>query len=423
MMGLSFSFLFIDALEEAMLSMRDYKLRSLLSILGIAIGIAAVILISTISKGGRQFVFNELQTFGLNSIWVFRDQSIVDPIRAQRKGTGIEIEDVDALSANMCCNGLARVTPVIYGARDSSGSQLLVKHAHRYSLPKLEGVGVSYLGINNDQLAIGRGFKQQDIARRMPVTIIGAEVAVDLFGNNAHFIGQHVLVGEHHFEVIGVLQTKDRSFLSSIGSGGGQDVNNRVLLPWTVAQQLFGRNDFDVLQGESAEGTKAQLVGAQMVETLRRRHRGNFEYRHESMASYVQTANRILAGVSLIGIVAAAVSLLVAGLGIMNIMGTSVLERTREIGIRKAIGGSQSAILLQFLIEAALISAVGGIVGLVLGAVASAGLALLANFPFILSVSSIAVAFVVSVLVGLASGFLPAYRASRLHPVQALRYE
>lgn len=415
--------LFLDAAEEAMLSMRDYKLRSLLSMMGIAIGIAAVILIGTISTGGRQFIFNELQTFGLRAIWVFRDQNIVDPIRAQRKGTGIEIEDVDALAANMCCNGLTSVTPVVYGTYDSDGSKLLARNGNRYSLPKIEGVGLSYLSINSDQLAVGRGFKEQDIARRMPMVIIGTKVATDLFGDSVGVVGRQILLGDHTFEVIGVLQEKDRSFLSSIGSGSGQNVNARVLLPWTVAHQLLGRTDFDLLQGESAEDTDAQLIGARIVETLRRRHRGNFEYRHESMAKYVQTADRILSGVSLIGLVAAAVSLLVAGLGIMNIMSTSVLERTREIGIRKAIGGSQSAILLQFLIEAALISAVGGVVGLVLGAVVSVWLAILANFPLVLSVPSIMAAFFVSVFVGLASGILPAYRASRLNPVQALRYE
>ncbi|PUE53052.1 hypothetical protein B9Z45_13215 [Limnohabitans sp. 2KL-17] len=415
--------LFLDALEEATLSMSDYKLRSLLSIMGIAIGIAAVILIGTISTGGRQFIFDELQTFGLRSIWVLPDQSIVDPMRARRGGSGIDIEDVDALAANMCCNGLARVTPVVYGTRDSSGAKLMASHADRYSLPKLEGVGLSYLAINNDQLASGRGFKEQDIARRLPVAIIGAQVATDLFGDGLRIVGRQVSIGGQSFEVIGVLQAKDRSFLSSIGSGGGQNVNARVMLPWTVAQQMLGRTDFDLLQGESAEGTDAREVGAQVAATLRRRHRGEFEYRSESMANYVQTADRILAGVSLIGLVAAAVSLLVAGLGIMNIMSTSVLERTREIGIRKAIGGSQAAILLQFLIEAGLISAVGGVVGLVLGAAASVGLAVLAKFPLVISVPSIIAAFVVSVLVGLASGIVPAYRASRLHPVQALRYE
>lgn len=422
-MGLPAFILFLDALEEATLSMRDYKLRSLLSVLGIAIGIAAVILIGTISKGGRQFVFDELQTFGLRSVWIFRDQNIVDPMRATRKGSGIEAEDVDALLANRCCNGLARVTPLIYGAQAGDGTRLLAKHADRYSQPKIEGVGVSYLAINNDELALGRSFKEQDISRRMPVVIIGAQIVADLFGDSARIIGQQVLLGEHSYEVIGVLKAKDRTFLSSIGSGGGQNVNSRVLLPWTVAQQLLGRTDIDVLQGETAEGANAQLVGAQMATTLRQRHRGNFEYRYESMANYVQTADRILAGVSLIGLVAAAVSLLVAGLGIMNIMSTSVLERTREIGIRKAIGGSQPAILLQFLIEAALISAVGGFVGLVLGAAASAGLASLLKFPVALSVPAIVVAFLVSVLVGLVSGIVPAYRASRLNPVQALRYE
>ena len=415
--------LFFEMVQEATLSMRDYKLRSVLSVTGIAIGIAAVILIGTISKGGRHFIFDELQTFGLRSVWIFRDQSISDPRRALREGTGIEADDVDAIVAGMCCSGLARVTPVIHGSRDSSGERLLAHHGDRYSSPKLEGVGTSYLAINNDRLTVGRGFKEQDIARREPVVIIGSKVATDLFGGSSGIVGREIALGEHSFKVIGILEAKDRTFLSSIGSGGGQDVNARVLMPWTVAQRLLGRTDIDVLQGESADGTDSQRVAGQVAQLLHRRHRGDFEYKTESMANYVQTADRILAGVSLIGLVAAAVSLLVAGLGIMNIMSTSVLERTREIGIRKAIGGSELAILLQFLIEAALISTVGGIVGLVLGAVASVAIAALTKFPLALSAPSIFVAFLVSVAVGLASGILPAYRASRLHPVQALRYE
>jgi ABC-type antimicrobial peptide transport system permease subunit len=415
--------LFADTLQEALLSMRDYKLRSLLSVLGIAIGIAAVILIGTISKGGRAYIFDELQTFGLRSVWVFHNQNITDPRRARREGTGMESEDLDAIQAGLCCNGLARITPVVSGARDSGGERLLANYEGRYSSPKLEGVGPSYLDINNDTLAAGRGFKEQDIARAAPVVVIGSQLRSDLFGDDSNVIGREIRLGDHAYEVIGVLQAKDRSFLASIGSGGGQDVNARVLLPWSTAQHLLGRTDFDALQGEAAAGTDPQQVAAQVADLVRRRHRGDYEYKSESMARYVQTADRILAGVSLIGLVAAAVSLLVAGLGIMNIMSTSVIERTREIGIRKAIGGSEPAILLQFLLEATLISAIGGVVGVILGGAASAAVSVVSGFPFAMSVLTIAVAFLVSIAVGLASGLLPAYRASRLHPVQALRYE
>lgn len=415
--------LFADTLIEAALSMRDYRLRTMLSVLGIAIGIAAVILIGTVSKGGRYFIFNELQTFGLRSVWVFRDQKITDPRRAQIEGSGILVEDFHALAANICCNGLQRITPVLYGSRDNDGNRLLARHGDRYTTPKLEGVGVSYLDINNDQLSAGRGFKDQDIERKSAVAIIGSQIRTDLFGDSTSAIGKEIRLGDRRMEVIGILDAKDRSFLASIGSGGGQDVNSRILVPYTYAQQITGRTDLDVLQGEAAEGTDPQQVVTQLVDVIHRRHGGRIDYKGESMARYEATADRILMGVSMIGLVAAAVSLLVAGLGILNIMSTSVLERTREIGIRKAVGGSENAIRLQFLLEAALISGYGGIAGLVLGYIASAIIAAASGFPLLPSVATIVIAFLVSIVVGVLSGLVPAHRASRLQPVQALRYE
>jgi putative ABC transport system permease protein len=415
--------LFVDTLVEAAMSMRDYRLRTLLSVMGIAIGIAAVILIGTVSKGGRYFIFNELQTFGLRSVWVFRDQKITDPRRAEVVGTGIDADDLGAISANMCCNGLQQVTPVVYGSRDSSGGRLLARSGAHYTTPKVEGVGLAYMKINNDELAAGRGFKEQDIERRRAVAVIGSQVRADLFGDSGTVVGKEIRLGERTLEVIGVLEAKDRSFLASIGSGGGQDVNARILLPYTSALQILGRTDLDVLQGTAAESSDPQQVAAQIATAMHRRHGDRFDYKGESMARYVETADRILMGVSLIGLVAAAVSLFVAGLGILNIMSTSVLERTREIGIRKAVGGSESAILLQFLLEAALVSAYGGVVGLVLGSVASAVLAAATGFPLVPSMPTVAIAFLVSIAVGVLSGLVPAYRASRLQPVQALRYE
>lgn len=186
---------------------------------------------------------------------------------------------------------------------------------------------------------------------------------------------------------------------------------------------MNGNDQINVLQGEVDPQARASVAVKQASEFLRRRHHDAFDYRSETMEQYVQTANNILGGVSTIGVVAASVSLLVAGLGILNIMSTSVLERTREIGVRKALGGTEREILLQFLCEATLISLLGGVAGLVLGGLASVIITRVTGFPLMPSVTLIALALLVAVAVGLISGLYPAYRAARLRPVEALRYE
>lgn len=411
----------VDVLAEAWTSLADHRLRTSLSVLGIAIGIAAVIVISTVSKGGRQAIFAELETFGLRSIWVYRDLKVTDPRRAELPGSGIDEDDYESVVARACCRGIELLAPIVYGDSKPSGA-LLARVGERYSRPQLIGTNQHYLAINNDALVMGRGFSAHEVSRKNAVAIIGDQVRDDLFGVGADAIGREIRIGERKFEVIGVLMHKDRTFLASIGSAGGQDANTRVLVPYGKLQQILARKDIDVLQGQVFTQDMAPDTVSQLVGHLKRRHR-EYEYKSETMAQYIMTADRILNGVSIMGIVAAAVSLVVAGLGVLSIMSTSVLERTREIGIRKALGGSEREILFQFLAEAATISTIGGIIGLLLGSAASASLAALTGFPLIPAAPVIVGALLVSVLVGLLSGYYPAYRASHLRPVEALRYE
>lgn len=410
----------LDIVAQSWLSLGDHRLRTLLSILGIAIGIAAVILIGTVSRGGKEVIFSELQTFGLKSVWVFRDLRVTDPRRMVRAGTGINNEDLAAIASTDCCSALANFTPVLYMGRNTSE---LAHAGGSYSQTRVLGVGSGYLEINNDQIVQGRGFVPKDIERRRNFIIIGEQVRWDLFGAQRNPIGQEIRLGTGRYRVIGVLEHKDRSLLASIGSAGGQDANSRVLLPYNVLQAQRGNNEIDVIQGMVSNNATANAATAQLISFLKRRHRSKYDYRAETMAQYVDTANKILGGVSIIGIVAASVSLLVAGLGILNIMSTSVLERTREIGLRKAIGGTEEEILFQFLLEAALISSIGGVVGLVLGEAVSVVMAGLAGFPFMPSPIAIIGVLGVAIAVGLISGFYPAYRAAKLRPVEALRYE
>lgn len=406
----------INAVNQALHSLRDNRLRTFLSILGIAIGIAAVMAVGSISKGGHYLVFKELETFGLKSVWVWRKDDDKAPNRAIRRGSGIDVADIQSIR-DAGFASVARVTPVVY-----FGSQSVIHNGSQYSNAKVTGVDLEYLPINNDGLSIGIGFRPDDVRQRRKVAIIGQTVADDLFGGTADIVGKEFHINEIKYVVVGVLEAKSRDFLASIGSAG-QDANNRILVPYTTLHQQLGHRDVHTVQAEAVEFVQANAVAQQIIELLEQRHNNRFSYRSETMAAYIGTANQILQGVSMIGVLAAAISLLVGGMGIMNIVSTSVLERTREIGLRKAVGASQQLILLQFLLESVIISTIGGAIGLLLGIVASISLSWITDFPLVPSVGTIVIALFVSILIGLLSGYYPARRAARLRPVVALRYE
>ncbi len=408
---------YFDRLIQAFYALRDNRLRSVLSVLGIAVGIAAVMAVGAVSKGGSYLVFSELETFGLNSVWVYRDRNDKDPNRRIRKGTGLDNYDYYALK-DSCCSVMEKITPMVF-----SSERNIIQTGNRYSNARVSGVNSDYLDINNDHLIYGRNFRPIDIKRRRASALIGPTVVEDLFGKDSNPVGKDIRIGLRRFTVIGVLEEKSRDFLASIGSAGGQDANNRILIPFTLFQQMNGSKAINFFHLKARSLEEADLLSEQAKAFLKRRNGKNYQYKTETMATYIGTADRILSGVAMIGVIAASISLLVGGLGIMNIMSTSVLERTREIGLRKAIGASQTDILMQFLLEAIVISTVGGSLGLVLGASASIILAMITGFPLTPTPLVILIALVVSVIVGVASGFLPARRASRLHPVEALRYE
>lgn len=405
-----------DYVGEAFSAMRANRTRTTLSILGIMIGIAAVIAVSTISKGGNHLIFRELETFGLKSIWVYRNNNNKDPNREIRSGTGIENRDLKLL--DHCCVGLDLYSPVT-----RPGDTPIIQVGNRYSNGSIRGVNQHFSQIANDGLIRGRFLNSRDILNKRDVVVIGPTVAQDLFGDS-NPIGKNLRIRQEKYTVVGLLKAKDRDFLSSIGSAGGQDANNRILMPYTTLQQrLSGKHEINFLRIRVTSLEVAEQTARQVAALLQRAHKQQFEYTFETMAQYIATTHRILNGVEMIGVIAASISLLVGGMGIMNIMGTSVLERTREIGLRKAMGARQQDILWQFLIEAIVIALVGGSSGLLLGALASMGLAQLTGFPLTPSLQVIILGLCVSIITGILSGYLPARRAARLHPVIALRHE
>lgn len=413
--------LWIDLGIQAWLSLSDHRLRTALSILGIAIGIAAVILIGVVSEGGKQKVFSELQTFGLRATWVMRDYESANPNRTEREGTGISNANLKALKQSNCCPGLSSVSPWVFPRDMDDSSRAYAKG--RYVQPVLEGVDQSHLLVNNDELDAGRNFTEREIDSGSHVAIIGDKIHEELFPRNSNPIGEELRIGKTRYVVIGLLRHKDRTFMNSIGSGAGMgDANKRILVPYRRVQAMMGNDQINVLQAELAPGATMEAA-EQLISFLQRIRKGDFKYRVEGMSTYVETARNILNGVSIIGVVAAAVSLVVAGIGILNIMSTSVLERTREIGLRKAVGGAARDILLQFMFEACLVSLAGGMLGLVIGGGLSVLITQLTGFPLLPSLPLIVIALLTSLIVGVTAGIFPAWRAAQLRPVEALRYE
>ena len=413
--------LWLDIAIQAWYSLGNRRFRTLLSVCGIAFGIATVTLVDFITYGGRQKVFSELQSFGLRSVWIYRNRTIVVPHKDQRPGLGIYNADFEALKNSSCCTAITRISPIVYSVRSETEVGNIARVGRLYSKAQIVGVNEDYVAINNETVSEGRAFTITDINRAKSVAIIGSQLREELFSREISPIGHELRLDNHKFVIIGVLASKNRSLLKSLKSVGSD--GRRVLIPYTRVQAMLDINQIDALQGQVREGISATAVAQSAANYLRLRQRNAYSYEVQAMEQHVQTANNIIDTVAIIGTVSASVSLFVAGLGILNIMSTAVLERTREIGVRKALGGSEREILLQFLLEAALISLFGGIAGLLLGGIVCVCIALIVSIPLEPSMLLNGFSLLVAIGVGLISGFYPAHRAAHLQPVEALRYE
>lgn len=406
-----------DVFIQAVYSLTDNKLRTTLSILGIAIGIAAVMTVGSVTQGVRDYVYAELQTYGLKTIWIYRDWEDDMPNRVVRQGSGIDMDDLKSIQTG-CCLAVKRATPVVYSDKNT----VSINEGNSYFEAPVEGVGLEYFEINNDHLIAGRMFRKDDMVRRKELAVIGQKAAEALYGKNGRYIGQTFRLYKKKFTVIGVLADKSRDILSQIGADS-YDINGRVIIPYTVYQTILGSKDVHTLQAEAVSMDKTTEAMQQIEDMLQRSHGNRFKYTKESMDGWIATAEETLSLITLVGLLGASISLLVGGMGIMNIMSTSVIERTREIGVRKAIGAQNQDILIQFLMEATYISTIGGIIGLLIGIVAVIVISLVSGYQLPPSLSMGVVAILVSMVVGVISGFYPAYRASNLRPVDALRFE
>jgi putative ABC transport system permease protein len=400
----------LNALLLALRAIRRNLLRSFLTVLGVVIGVAAVITMVTLGNGATRMVADQIASLGSNLL-MLRPGQHFGPGRGSIGAPNFRMSDADALSQQIVA--LKTVAPVV-GRRTMliAGSQNLSS--------MVNGVTNSYFTAGNWQIAEGRMFEEDEESVGKSVCVLGQSVRSQLYGASSP-LGAELRVKNFTCQVIGVLAPKGQGAM-------GQDQDDLVLMPIrTVQRRLTGNQDISTLMLSMRDGAVAEQVMEQ-VRSLMRERRKLAEHDDDDfnimdtkqIAEMLSGTIRTMTG--LLGAVAA-VSLLVGGIGIMNIMLVSVTERTREIGIRLAIGALEHEVLLQFLIEAVVLSALGGLVGIALALVACLGLSTLMQIPFIYNPGINLLAFVFSAAIGVIFGFMPARRAAGLDPIEALRYE
>ncbi|MGI8492160.1 MAG: ABC transporter permease [Acidimicrobiales bacterium] len=390
------------------------KLRSALTVLGILIGVGAVIILVAVGNGSSRAVQSRIRALGTNTITVInRGRFGRGPATAgtQARAATITAADVAQMQDPNQAPDIATVSPVISGSVTAS-------LAAASTTVTAVGTTPSYLAAEDYQISGGRGLTDSDVARHVEVVVIGQTLLANLFPSGTNPIGQQIQLGPARLNVVGVLAPK--------GSTGGADLNNVALVPYTVAEDhvtgyTTSYNQLIVQARSSKALNAAEQETAEILASANATTPANLPFLIINQGSLLQASQSTTQTFTVLLGAVAAISLLVGGIGIMNIMLVTVTERTREIGIRKAIGAPRRAILGQFLTEATLLSLVGGVAGMAVGLIGSQ-FRIVGVQPLV-SGSSIALAFAVAVAVGIFFGFYPANRAASLRPIEALRYE
>ena len=404
-------FKFLTILKVGMKAIARNKLRSTLTALGIIIGVACVIAMIAVGGGAQAAVQAQISSLGTNFLMVFPGTSTQSGARIFSGQSTLTEDDVAAVRAE--CPSVAYVSPM----SRSSGQ---VVYGNLNWGTSVQGVGVEWPFVRSWNVEKGSFFDDSEVRSAAKVCVLGATVANALFGDQ-NPIGQTVRIKNFPFKVIGVLESKG-------GSTMGQDQDDTVIAPYTTVMKLLKRSaKIDMFMASATSRNTVEQAQTEIDALLRQRHRlqpgQDADFMIRSQQEIAQTADQTSRQMSGLLAAIASISLLVGGIGIMNIMLVSVTERTREIGIRMAIGAKGRDILTQFLIEALTLSIAGGAIGIALGIGASRFLAWKQQWPIVLSPHAILLAFGFSAAIGIFFGFYPARKASRLDPIDALRYE
>jgi putative ABC transport system permease protein len=413
---------FLPELRLGLENLRAHKMRSALTMLGMIFGVAAVVAMLSIGAGAQQEVMAFIEQLGVRNLIVeAREAPDNQTLQKVRKlSAGLSFQDVRIIQANLDAIDAAsprkRFTPSKLIPRPIGGD-----------LPVIYGVTPAYQKIANLQVAAGRFFDDAETTAAAPVAVIGEAAAATLFGVDDP-VGQYLKVNEQWFRVIGVAGPQ-LTVQSDVAGIPAQDRNNIIYVP--LYASVFRLEDGQSAQKDEIDGIYLQMrpaadipaAAALIRGVLDVAHRGAGDFTIVSPAELLAEQRRTQRIFEMVMVAIASISLLVGGIGIMNIMLASVLERTREIGVRRAIGARQRDVVRQFLIETTIISLSGGLIGILLGVGLSQLIGVLAGWSTIVTTSSIVLAFGVSVAIGIVFGLYPAVRASRLDPVTALHYE
>jgi len=397
-----------EAVNFSLQALRANRLRTFLTALGLIIGNASVILVVTISLASKNLILDQIRGIGSNLVYasyVTGGQNV-----AKVEADFVKLADVQAIR-DAVGGSIVAASAVM-----QNNDQIVVNGKVREVT--INGVDDQYARVRNLVVLRGRAFDQSDMTLRERVAMITDKLAIRIFGSQEAALGQPIKISQLQFTVIGTFREKTSTF------GQGEITDETILIPITVMRYFVPYERIDPVYIEVRNAADVSVVRGQVTNILARRHRVGAQYNVQDLQAILDTANSIANVLTIVLIIVSAIALVISGIGIMNIMLVTVTERTREIGLRMAVGASRREVMLQFLVESVLISLAGGTVGIIIGLVLPLSVRLITEQVRVpISPISVLVAFAVSFTVGVGFGLLPARRASQLNPTEALRYE